>query len=271
MGDRNYMVLLIFIIPLVFLICFSNANFHIFMAVAVISLIFAVAGNGEYLVVDLVGLFIVFGTIVIYRLYNAIPRLTQEQKEEQERKKREEELVRQKQAATLASMRRRAFNFGLLTMFFVFIADIVIRGYELPESSHLIPAIIAGGLAYVIRLIYLVGQDPEVNLKEDICVALILIVVPNVMGVIWFGPAIMLGIYGVNIFPIYSNIKPSHFQEVPIASIPSYIPYSKVTTKSRSPSVSKSSVQKKQVSRPNVDLRHCIDLNSDIEIARCAE
>ena len=257
------MILLIFLAPLALLIFFRKATVPVFVVVSVIALLAVVAGNKNYLALDLVGYFVVLAAVIFHRWDNARPRLTPEQKEVRERQQREAELVRQKQAATLANMRRRALNFGLLIMIFVFIADQVIKGVS-SESPKFILALMAGGCAYVMRLIYLVNRNPEVNLNQDIAVALVLIVVPVGWGLIFFAPILL------NKLPIDSSVKSNEYQDVPIASVPSYIHYSKEISNSRSASEPKLSIHKKQAYQPNVDLRHCMDLNSDAEIAQCA-
>lgn len=253
------MVWIFALVPVVILLFSRNARPAIFGIMVVLGLFLVILGNPAYLMLDLIFFGIVLVVILFSRWDKTRPQLTPEQQKEQERQRQEAERIRQEKASALADIRGKAFNLGLLT---VPIA-IVMEGMAFPTdnvSAGIVVALLTGVLAYQMRVFNLVGKHPLLDQNRDIDGS-------------WMVYSIIT--LALSLSFVYISRSPStspHIRHSPAeAPTPTLNSNSEMTVTPETPTPSTRPASKKYTTRPNADLRHCLKLGSDAEIARCAE
>lgn len=248
------MVWFIAAIPIVILILFHDANIKIFGIAAALALLVVTLGNPSFLIFDLL-LFALGLVVILYRRWDDTrPRLTPEQQEEQERQRQEAERIRQEKASALADIRGNAFVFGLFTVLIV----IVVGNSMFPTvtgSLGIMVVLLSGVLAYQMRVIYLVGEHPLLDQNRDIDQS-------------WTVYSVISLILALSIAYMTRLPPPgSYIRHNPIEVSP---PNSKVAPPPAPEPSATPPARRKHPTSPNTDLRHCLELGSDAEIARCA-
>lgn len=253
------MVWLIALAPIVvILLFFRNARPATLGIMAVLGLFLALLGNPYYLMLDLMLLLIGLVVILYFRWANTRPQLTPEQQKELERQRQEAERIRQEKASALAGIRGKAFNLGLLTALIFVLVKIV--SPTITGSAGIVVALLTGVLAYQMRVINLVDKHPLLDKNRDI-------------DEHWMVYSIIA--LALSLFFVYMSPSPStatYIRHSPAeAPTPTLNSNSEVAVTPETPTPSTRPANKKHTIRPDADLRHCLKLGSDAEIARCAE